>query len=732
MTIFNYETQKYEMIEALEDLRDHAKLVRGNIWDVGMSFDIETTQLNINDVHHAYMYIWQFAVNDICIYGRTWGAFTAFYMLIVQIFKLGQKVPTKGKTSKIYKAICLVHNLPFEFSFICRRLPWAVKKTKTGYLPNIFAKDAHNVVTAVTKHNLEFRCTLNLTDKSLQRLAKDYNLENQKQVGSLDYNKKRNSQTPLTEEELKYCFYDVIILTEFFNKYYSPTYLHGRGKLPTTKTSIIRNELRTHFNDLHKKGLAEYPKGFPTSEKSYKYLMNWIYRGGYCHANAAYTAHEITPETDPEGMDGYDFKSSYPARGILDNVPWEFVLYNGDFYTLMQKWETHAAMFTARFTHLRSKTAHSLESLHKCLDTKDIYVDNGRIAATGENGYITVAMTELDYQNYLKCYTWDKLEIIGNIFVSEKKPLPNYLIDLFCKYYYQKSTIDSKKDPIGYMLSKQNVNILYGLCVSSLFHQNYVWNGKCFELFETFTDFEKLAEKQILLPQWGVWISAASRHAEIDRMFAVGEKGFGKNGTCAAYGDTDSWKYRHPEKFLKAMNKYNKIMNERLLKRDLSGLDFKFVGAKNEAELKEKIKGIGQFVRESHISRFKTLGCKRYIMLEHEVLKDGSVSKDAEIVAKCAGMKSKNFLNMMKGKSIDEIFAAFDFDLELPAEYSGKLANHYNIEPHNDYITDDFGNTERMYEKSSVCLFPIPFKMRGFDDYIAFFTALQQKYQRRF
>ena len=71
------------MRDALRELRDKSKLVRGNIWDVGMSFDIETTQLNTENYHHAYMYIWQYAINDICIYGRTWGAFTAFYNEIV-------------------------------------------------------------------------------------------------------------------------------------------------------------------------------------------------------------------------------------------------------------------------------------------------------------------------------------------------------------------------------------------------------------------------------------------------------------------------------------------------------------------------------------------------------------------------------------------------------------------------------------------------------------------------
>lgn len=723
MTVFEYPKQKFEMREALEDVRKNAKLVRGNIWDVGMSFDIETTQINNEEYHHAYMYIWQYAVNDIVIYGRTWRDFTAFYRELVEIFSLGKKIPTKGKSVKLYKALCLIHNLSFEFSFLKKRLPWQIKKTKCGYVPNIFTKDAHNVVTATTYHNLEFRCTLNLTDKSLARLAKDYNLEHQKQTGKLDYTKPRNSKTPLTKEELDYCFYDVIVLTDFFKKYYSPVYLHGKGKIPTTKTSIIRNELRRHFEDLRKKGLADYPKGFPTNEQSYKYLMNWVYRGGYTHANAAYTAYELTEETDPDGIDGYDFKSSYPSR-FFDKFPYEFKEIDPkDIFDYIYDIENYAVIFTAKFTGLRSRTTHSLESLHKCIESDKVFVDNGRISATEKNGFIVVALTELDYDNYVKFYRWEKMQILGKVFISKKKPLPSYLIDLDCKYYFQKCTMNALLDPVGYMLVKQNLNSIYGLCVSSIFHEDYVFNGTDFELSEFGVDYEKMREKQILLPQWGVYISAISRHEECDRILSF--------GSDMIYADTDSCKVRNPLKHKNKVTRYNKNFDKKIMKADLSKLDFDFIGCKDEKDLKEKLLGLGRFVHESHITRFKTLGCKRYIMLESDIDKAGNPIGDAHIVAKCAGMKSERFLDMMKGKSDEEIFDKFDFELELPSNISGKMANCYNSEAHSEFIVDYFGNGETMKEKTSVCLFPIPFRMRGFDDYIAFFRALQEKIKRR-
>lgn len=725
MQSYEYTQDNHDIIEnALIKLQSTAQMVRRNIYDIGTSFDIETTQINNDVYHHAYMYIWQFAINDVVFYGRTWGGFLKFYLLLVKVFKLGQPIVTNAKFKPRYKMICLVHNLSFEFSFIARRLPWAMKKTKTGNAPQIFTKDAHNVVTATTRHGLEFRCTLNLTSKSLSKLAKDYNLNSQKLIGALDYERPRNSLTPLTQNELNYAFYDVLILTEYFNKFYSPTYLHSKGKLPTTKTSIIRNELREHFNDLYKRGLAEYPQGFPTSEESYKYLMNWVYRGGYTHANAGYTSIELN-----EDIESYDFTSSYPARMIFEKFPYEFKPYTGNIYDALNDHKNTATIFTARFHNLRAKTAHSLESLHKCMNQnnpqfhKNVCVDNGRIASAER---LTVAISETDYLNYVDVYEWGKMEIVGTVFTSEKKQLPQYLLDLACKYYYIKSTIDSLLLPTEYKLSKENVNGLYGMCCSSIFHDNYVWNGQTFGLEPSTRTYEEMTAKQILLPQWGVYISAYARRAEIDRMTHLGHD--------AIYGDTDSWKVRNPDKHRADMDLYNDFIDNKLNSANLTHLDFNYIGCKDSNDLKNKIRGLGRFTRESKIVKFKTLGCKRYIMLEYPINKNGEISKESEIIAKCAGMKSAKFLEKMEREQqpTDEIFRQFDYDLLLDSNESGKLATCYNSAQHTDVVVDDFGNTETMGELSSACLFPIPFKMKGFQDYIYFFTMLQEKLRRKY
>ena len=72
-------------------------------------FDIETSQ--VFETKEAYMYIWQFALNDIVVIGRTWEEFAEVLEVIKKQYKLN--------TSK--RIIIWIANLPFEFQFLRHR-----------------------------------------------------------------------------------------------------------------------------------------------------------------------------------------------------------------------------------------------------------------------------------------------------------------------------------------------------------------------------------------------------------------------------------------------------------------------------------------------------------------------------------------------------------------------------------------------------------------------------------
>ena len=714
MIIYNFQTDRDVIIENLKYYESITPIIRKNILDLGSSFDIETTADQTTKT--SYMYIWQWGIGEMIIYGRTWGEFLTFYLDLVKYLRIG-KPTDKGQNRR--KLITLIHNMGYEFSFIKCRLPWQNKKSKLGFIPNIFAKTTRDVITGVTRQNIEFRCTYALTNVSLEKLAKDFKLS-PKLKGSLDYNKQRNSQTPLTSDELNYCVRDVEILLEFW-PIYRDMYIKKDTKLPTTKTAITRIELFEHFKALK----CKKPEGFPTTPDGYKYIMNWLFRGGYCHTNAGYTAWELNTETDKQGLDGYDFKSSYPTRMILDDMPWEFKLFIGTWDDLKRilRNPKMAVIMTLRFHDIHSRTTHSLESFHKCINRynteygKNFGIDNGRVSNAE---IMTVCINELDWQSYNEMYVWDgDPEILGNVYISEKRPLPGYLLDLVCKYFYRKETVPDHES-IDYMLAKQILNSFYGLCVASVFHSNYIFNGEEMDLVDFEPDWDKIREKQILLPQWGIWISSLARRECIKILTQYIDPNDG------VYADTDSWKIRHPLAYRQTFENYNKMIDDRLMNRDLTGLDFKYIGCKDEKDLKERLRGLGHFEFESHITRIKALGCKRYIFLDDK----------QKLVVKCAGMNRQSFFDHLEKleKEIGEKpdpFDVFTFDLTIPPEYSHKMCSTYNMKSES-VITDEFGNSEHMGELSSVCLTPIPFCMKSNSDYIAWYTAIQKHIGRKY
>ena len=69
-----------------------------------LAFDIETTK--IPEIEESFMYIWNLAIEDnFIITGRTWDSFRHCVDQLTEI--LGEN-----------RAMCWVHNLPFEFVFL--------------------------------------------------------------------------------------------------------------------------------------------------------------------------------------------------------------------------------------------------------------------------------------------------------------------------------------------------------------------------------------------------------------------------------------------------------------------------------------------------------------------------------------------------------------------------------------------------------------------------------------
>ena len=120
------------------------------------TFDIETTtyQMSIIDnepQYNAFMYQWQFCIDDKVIMGRTWDDF----------LELLEKLRKGLGLSHNHYFVIYVHNLPFEFQFFRNFVT----------LSDVFALERRKVVKCIANDSFEFRCSYKLSNMSLQKFV---------------------------------------------------------------------------------------------------------------------------------------------------------------------------------------------------------------------------------------------------------------------------------------------------------------------------------------------------------------------------------------------------------------------------------------------------------------------------------------------------------------------------------------------------------------------------------
>lgn len=650
--------------------------------DIGVSFDIETTSYFSSklEANRATMYHWQFALNKTVITGRTWDEFVEFAKILDK----------KAKKAKA-KLLILDQNLGFEFTFIKGLFKW--KKDKKGH-PMIFAKDIRTVLYCVTG-NLEFRDTLALTNMGLDKYKKNFNLDVGKLKGDLDYDLIRHSYTPLTDRELAYCINDVLVLTDFYYKFLRPEFLEKGKTIPLTSTGIVRSEVKDAFNEMskedQKKMRYEIRKAMPNRE-IYLLWRTFLFRGGLTHANIL-----ACNELMDKDFVSFDGKSMHPSQMLHHNFSWRYIRRNPEaFPEILEstKDEKHGFFGLFTFYHIRSKTYHSLESKNKLVEySKDAIFDNGRLCRGAK---ITVMLNQIDYQNYLKMYSWTKMEL-HYIYQSDMKPLPEYLLKTVCHYFWLKE--NCRDDVVLYNLTKRKLNGCFGMCSTGLCETDldYDEETQTFHPSKLARTYDELTRFLILLPQWAIEIAAYSRAQLIDAILNGG-------GVDSIYYDTDSNKVNHPEKYEAYYNEFNERMMEVNKNLNTYGYD------------KEPFLHIGCWEKEYTGVRYKVLGAKRYLV-EH----------DGEIQCTVAGMVKGTLEDYCEDNNLN-IWDEFSNNLHLSPEYSKKKTTVYWDEPFEDDITDYLGNKAHISEKSCVSIISIPFHM-SMDAY--FLELIRQKKEER-
>lgn len=643
------------------------------------AFDTETTSV-IDGQHKAsYVYIWSF---DVYSNGVHYTLIERDISKLPRLLRLLTYVITKKSKLKNVSVLVGVHNLPYDFTFISKILP----------IDSIFAKSKRQPLM-FDSGVFHFVDTLSISGMSLEKTGMAY-AHTKKMAGDLDYSLQRNTKTPLTRKEERYCFNDVKVVTEYL-EYLLLTYgVHGF--FPTTKTSICRRALKESFNrEYPNKDRAEEVKDwimgelFPATMQEYDCLIRWLFRGGYTHSNASKTGYVL------ENMLSKDLESSYPSWMAYERFPMSKPekVHPYEYENVVKSGLQWYGVFT--FENITSTTQHSIESKHKCVDVLNPIIDNGRIKQAKE---LTVMLTDLDWKIYKKFYDWSNVscETLYKFPVSGK--LPKYVINPLFNAYTEKTRL--KNAGLDYKEEKGVVNSFYGMMVTTIPCENITYADDWGS--EPMDDEKRrnYARSTLLSPFWGIYTTAWARyHLLVDV--------FHKIGNDAVYGDTDSCKYINPEHHEKVIEKFNKKMAKRRYKFCVeNGFDVDLMGH------------LGELTDDGTIVKFKTLGAKRYLVLDDH----------GNLECTVAGLPKRAFnryLHQNKVSDLKEVFDRFDFGLKIK---NCKNAHAY-VDNVTDIITDFNGISEEMHTGSACVIYPIDFEMKE-TDYTEFLAWLLKNIER--
>ena len=656
-----------------------------NIFDDTIySFDIETTSYikykgNIYQADYyqnltkkeqeqcefgSNMYIWQLSINDTVYYGRYW------YELIDFISILDKNIPERK--------IIWVHNLAFEFQYF-----------KSYFdIKEVTARKSHKVMKCKLKdYNVEFRCTLMLSNVALKSLPDMFNLPVEKMVGDLDYRMLRTSETPLTEKEMKYCENDCLVVYHYI-RYELQTY-DNLDHIPMTSTGHVRKELKEKTRRDYK-----YRRLIGNSVNTNPHVYNLLiqaFMGGYTHANYLY-ADQIVGN-----VDSWDFTSSYPYVLVTHKYPaTKFKLCR--IKSEQQLLPNMAYLMVVKFTNVKSKYFNNFLSFSKCREIVGGKYDNGRIISAKS---LVATLTDIDFKLIRKAYECE-YEIL-ECYYSILRYLPKQFIEFVLDKYVLKTQykgVEEKKQE--YNRQKSMFNALYGMSVTNNIRDEVTYDNITGwtetpltneEIVKKLQDEEKIG---FLSFSTGVWVTAYARWNLLTNIMKLDE--------YVVYADTDSIKVR--EGYDKnVITEYNEKVKKRI--EFVSNVLKIPMNRYAPKDIKGKERMLGLFDDDGHYEQFITQGAKKYAVLEINP-KTGeeeihiTVSGVPKSGAKCLAGDLDNFRD----------------DLVFTSDITNKNMLFYTEGQAPVEITDYLGNTYIVDDPSGCCVVPTTYVLSKSHEYM--------------
>lgn len=647
------------------------------------TFDIETTSFKKDLENLGIMYVWMMDVCEVVIYGRTIEQFVYILECLDDRFNLR----ADNKILPIF-----VHKLDFEWSFIYPYFDW----------DDGFALEIRKPVRVKTGP-FEFRDTLVLFGTKLANIELHMHTA-AKLVGDLDYEKVRTPETPLTDKEWEYCYQDVNVLSLAVREKLCDNN-DTLATMPMTRTGYVRREVRRRMSSDRDASLLV--SSLTMTPEVYERLR-LLYQGGFTHTGnyASCKVHH--------NVDSHDFRSSYPAVIVSEKYPMTTfqAVAPSDFGGYLANSDDWAMMVKVQLNGLKEQFVfeHPLSLSHcACVNP---HVDNGRIVSADE---LTTWLDENDWATVSKAYTWDS-GFIQELWVARKDYLPKPIIEYMMECYKAKTELKGDASRLVYYnLAKEVCNSIYGMMVTDPIRDSIVLNSGRWHIRKSKLDDQldkyNASNSRCLYYAWGVWVTSYARRNLWRGIFEYAED--------YCYSDTDSIKGKMNPQHQAWIDGYNVEITQKV-KSCLNhyGLD---PALAEPVSPKAGPCPIGQWDHDGTYKRFKALGAKRYMYEcdDHDRIHTtvAGLGKKEEYIEGKPDNRPPRLPDLLK-KISDDPFDAFKDELEVPAEYTGKLTHTYFDEPASGTLVDYLGHPYDYTVLSGTHLGPQSYNLTMSKEYI--------------
>ena len=451
---------------------------------------------------------------------------------------------------------------------------------------DVFASDLRRIIRFTALGNIEFRCSMMLSNMTLKQFTHSMHVEHEKLDGSDIYDKQYYPWSDLPEHVLQYSAYDVIGLVEAVK---AKMRLDGDTlcTIPLTSTGYPRRDMKYAMKYYPHTKLMEMLPDLTVYD-----MLVEAFRGGDTHANRYYAGSIV------ENVSSADRSSSYPD--VMCNCMFPMGAWTeltADRPTLLKEMNEgkNALLIHIRLTDVRLKDKYNGDPYiprDKCRSIWHARYDNGRVLEAEE---LEMIVTDIDFYIINHDYHWSDLEVL-RLYASEYDFLPACFVKVITNYYEQKTKLkgDKEKD-MEYNKAKALLNGLYGMLAMKPLRKTLIFRDGAMHEDESQSREELLEQayrKAYSSYAWGVWVTAWARYRLWEGIQIVGHDRF-------IYCDTDSVKYISDASVswhaFNTERKSNSIYSGSLAK-DAAG----------------QIHYMGVYEPDGLYKRFSTLGAKRY------------------------------------------------------------------------------------------------------------------------